>query len=88
MGTALSQLARLTGDRTRDLDPKVLEQIIEWLSPYGWSEPCIKFLKEVIPIARKEESVLFGESVPPGIVLHMGERDVSHRHTQTDTDKD
>ena len=73
VGTALSQLARLTGDRTRDLDPKVLEQIIEWLDPYDWSGPCIKLLKEVLPIAQQEESVLFGESVPPGIVLHMDE---------------
>jgi len=74
VGTALSQLARLTGDRKRDLDPNVLKQIIEWLRPYDGSEPCIKFLKEVLPIAPQEESVLFGESVPPGIVLQMGER--------------
>jgi hypothetical protein len=74
VGTALAQLARLTGDRTRDLIPEVLQQVIEWLSSYDWSGPCIKLLNQVIPITRQEESELFGESVPPGIVLHMEER--------------
>jgi len=71
VGTALSQLARLTGDRKRDLKTEVLEPIIEWLAPHEWSRPCITLLKEVVPIAQQEESALFGESVPPGIVLHL-----------------
>ena len=71
VGTALSQLARRTGDRSRDLKPEDLDQIKQWLDPYDWSEPCRKHLTDVVPIARQEESTLFGESVPPGIVLHM-----------------
>jgi hypothetical protein len=71
VGTALSQLARLTGDRKRDLKPETLEPIIEWLAPHEWSQPSITLLKEVVPIAQQEEKALFGESVPPGIVLHM-----------------
>jgi len=71
VGIALSQLARLTGDRKRDLGPDVLKHVIEWLGPYDWSGPCIRILKEIAPIARQEESTLFGESVPPGIVLHV-----------------
>ncbi len=80
VGTALSQMARLTGDRNRDPDPIVINRIIEWLSPHDWSGPCVKLLKEVIPIARQEESVLFGDSVPPGIVLHMDE-DPEHQNS-------
>jgi hypothetical protein len=71
VGIAVSQLARLTGDRKRDLKPEALELIIEWLAPHEWSQPYITQLKNVVPIARQEEKTLFGESVPPGIVLHL-----------------
>lgn len=71
VGSALSQIARLTGDRKRDLDPDVLKQAIEWLSQYDWSGACMRILQEVVPVAGQEESALFGESVPPGIVLHV-----------------
>jgi hypothetical protein len=29
-----------------------------------------RLVKEVVPVARQEESALFGESLPSGIVLH------------------
>ncbi len=70
VGTALSQVARLTGDRKRDLTLEDLQPIVDWLAPHDWSEPCIRLLTEVVPIAQQEEGALFGESVPPGIVLH------------------
>jgi molecular chaperone DnaK (HSP70) len=70
-GEALSQLARLTADLKRDVAPEILEKCIAWLKSYEWSEPCLARLKEVIPIAPQEQSVLFGESVPSGIVLRM-----------------
>ncbi len=73
VGTALSQMARLTGDRKRDLNAEVLDQIIAWLRPHDWADPCIKLLEEIVPMARQEENTLFGDSVPPGIVLHVEE---------------
>jgi hypothetical protein len=35
-------------------------------------KPHIRYVKEVIPIAKQEESNIFGESLPAGIVLHSG----------------
>ncbi|MBF0476824.1 MAG: hsp70 family protein [Deltaproteobacteria bacterium] len=70
-GQALAQLARLTGDRKRDMDPDVIKPIIDWLRPHDWSKPLIKVLHEVIPIAPQEESAIFGESLPAGLILHL-----------------
>lgn len=64
VGMALTQMSRLTGDRKRDLDSKVIQRVVKWLTPFDWSEPYIRLLKEVVPIARQERSVIFGESLP------------------------
>jgi len=74
VGTAMARLASLTGDRKRDLPPEVIERVIEWLAPHEWSGPSIKTLTEVLPIDQQEESIIFGESVPPGIILHESYR--------------
>jgi molecular chaperone DnaK (HSP70) len=70
-GTALAQLARRTGDRMRDVDHLLIEKIIDWMTPYAFLASELKFLQEVVPMARQEESALFGESLPAGIVLHV-----------------
>ena len=72
VGMALAQMARLTGDRKRDLDPKMIQKVREWLAPFDWSEPYRRLLREVVPIAQQEQSVIFGESLPSGIFLHVG----------------
>jgi hypothetical protein len=65
----LSQLARLTGDRKRDLEPVVLRRVLAWLDAHDGSEPYKQPLLEVKPILPREESDIFGESLPPGILL-------------------
>jgi len=72
VGAALAQMARLTGDRKRDLDPELVHQVIDWLAPQEWSEPYIRPLKEVVPLDRHEETLIFGESLPSGIQLRGG----------------
>ena len=71
VGMALIQMARLTGDRGRDLNAAVIERVIDWLTPYKWAAPHIEILKEVVPIAPHEESLIFGESLPSGIQLRI-----------------
>ena len=71
VGMALAQLARLTGDRKRDLAPEVIQEIIDWLSPHEWATPHIRILKEVVPLAQQEETQIFGESLPSGIHLRV-----------------
>jgi len=71
VGMALVQMARLTGDRGRDLNATVIERVVDWLTPYKWAAPHIKILKDVVPIAPHEESLIFGESLPSGIQLRI-----------------
>ena len=71
VGMALAQMARLTGDRKRDLKPAVIDQVVQWLNPHGWSPPHIRILKEVTPVAQQEETRLFGETLPSGIQLRV-----------------
>ncbi|MFZ7125348.1 MAG: Hsp70 family protein [Desulfobacterales bacterium] len=67
---ALTQLGRRTGDRTRDLDPSHLERLLDWLDRTGNSDAFRRYLMEVVPMARQEETAIFGESLPSGLVLH------------------
>ncbi|MFO7598297.1 MAG: Hsp70 family protein [Candidatus Desulfacyla sp.] len=72
VGAALAQMARLTGDRKRDLDPELVQRVIDWLAPQEGSEPYIRPLKEVVSLDRHEETLIFGESLPLGIRLRVG----------------
>ncbi len=69
VGTALVQLARKTGDRARDLGPEIIDETVSWLSRYDMFETQIRVLKEVVPIEKKEQSDIFGESLPTGLLL-------------------
>ncbi len=70
VAAALAQMARKTGDRVRDIAPAVSLRVIEWMSQYDFSEPYITMLKTVVHIEKQEQNMLFGESLPSGIVLH------------------
>jgi hypothetical protein len=71
VAAAVAQIARRTGDRTRDLDEALIKEILAWLAQFDNCQADLKYLKDVIPVAKQEESVLFGESLPAGIVLHQ-----------------
>jgi len=70
VGTALAQLARKTGDRTRDVDTAVADRVLAWMAPHTELSEQQTLLTEVVPIARQEEQALFGESLPVGLILH------------------
>jgi molecular chaperone DnaK (HSP70) len=74
VGIALAQMARRTGDRARDLEPAVIDKIISWMTADSSTEelfaPHLKYLQGVVPLARQEESAIFGEALPAGLVLH------------------
>ncbi len=71
VGQALVQLARKTGDRARDIEPGLIERIIEWIHENELAgETPLRYLKEVVPIAGKEQNAVFGESLPSGLVMH------------------
>jgi hypothetical protein len=68
-------LSRKTGDRTRDIDESLLNQVIDWmtrrLQQDRFLENHIRYLREVVPMAQQEESAIFGEDLPSGLVLHL-----------------
>ncbi len=68
-GTAMAQLARKTGDRTRDIEDHAAERLAKWMAPHSELESQQRLLNEVVPIARREEQTLFGESLPIGLIL-------------------
>ena len=70
VATALVQMARLTGDRKRDLDDKVRGTIIDWLSSISAPPIQIKPLETVVSLTDQEDTTIFGESLPPGLTLH------------------
>ena len=70
VGAALSQIARKTGDRMRDIDASLADRVTGWLSQYDFPKSQIRLLKEIVPMAKQEENAIFGESLPAGLVLH------------------
>lgn len=68
-GFAATLIARMSGDRTRDIDEKMRQQIIEKLklakAPSSWVE-MVETLKE---LDAAEEKQVFGEALPPGLKL-------------------
>jgi molecular chaperone DnaK (HSP70) len=75
VGIALAQLARKTGDRARDLEPAVIAKIMTWMTADSQNQelfaPHLEYLQQVVPLARQEESTIFGETLPAGLVLHV-----------------
>lgn len=68
-GFAATLIARMSGDRARDLDEANRNQVIEKLkaskSPASWQQ-MVESYKE---LDAQEEKQIFGEALPPGLVL-------------------
>ncbi|MBI5845603.1 MAG: hsp70 family protein [Deltaproteobacteria bacterium] len=73
VGMALSQLARKTGDRKRDMDEALAEKVKAFLAPFDWGRPLVKVVSEVTEADEAEKASRFGESLPAGIILKTGE---------------
>ncbi|MFH0994411.1 MAG: Hsp70 family protein [Pseudomonadota bacterium] len=68
-GQALLQLARKTGDRTRDVDSDVVERIQNRLFQQGFLVDQVRVLSEVIPLRKQEAGAIFGEDLPTGLII-------------------
>jgi hypothetical protein len=67
-GAALVQMARKTGDRARDIDDQLIERVIKWLETNDMKNQ-IRFLRTAAPLEEADESAMFGESLPAGLIL-------------------
>jgi molecular chaperone DnaK (HSP70) len=66
---ATTQLARMSGDRERDLDAALRERVVERLRKEKAPEKWIAMVQTVTELDSREESLVFGESLPPGLRL-------------------
>jgi molecular chaperone DnaK (HSP70) len=66
---ALAQIARRTGDRTRDLDDSWRTQILESLQTHGAPEPWIRMVREVTALESADEARALGDTLPAGLHL-------------------
>jgi hypothetical protein len=66
---ALVNMARLTGDRNRDIDQTLRNEIIERLEREGCDERLTAPLKEIVEEKSEDQELIFGESLPRGLML-------------------
>ncbi|BCG63764.1 MAG: hypothetical protein methR_P1492 [Methyloprofundus sp.] len=68
-GFAATLMTRMSGDRARDVEPEIRDQVIERLkiskSPTSW----IAMVESVKELDAAEEKQIFGEALPPGLTL-------------------
>ena len=65
--SAIVQIARRTGDRTRDIDDAIREKAISRLVATGIGEEAIELLSRCVPPERADAVRTFGESLPLGL---------------------
>ncbi len=66
---ALVNMARLTGDRNRDIDEALRHDIIERLEREGCDEQVTAPLREIVDEKSEDRELIFGESLPRGLML-------------------
>ncbi|MET0264362.1 MAG: Hsp70 family protein, partial [Duganella sp.] len=68
-GFAAAHLARMTGDRTRDINDTLRAEIVRRLAAIGAPANWIAMVREVVQLDQADEKRMFGEALPPGLKL-------------------
>ncbi|MBI2894816.1 MAG: hsp70 family protein [Deltaproteobacteria bacterium] len=68
---AAAQLARVTGDRERDLDEPLREKVAARLAAGGASETWLRMVREVVELSAQDEMRVFGDTLPVGLKLAL-----------------
>jgi hypothetical protein len=68
-GFAAATLARVSGDRERDLEPGMRDQVGRRLSQIQAPDSWIQMVRGIIELNEADEKRIFGESLPPGLRL-------------------
>lgn len=64
---AIVQLARMTGDRFRDLPPEARTKVLAWLEAIQAGEHARMLVRETGALTAEEQTRVFGESLPKGL---------------------
>lgn len=75
VGFVIVQLARCTGDRTRDLDDELRQRAANRLTPLSSGERWARQVREVVVLEAKEQARILDESLPVGLQIR-GEENV------------
>ena len=66
---AAVQMARMTGDRARDLADGTRAQVLEKMRASGAPERWIAMVEQVVQMQAEDQKRSLGDSLPPGLVL-------------------
>jgi hypothetical protein len=66
---AAAMIARVSGDRERDLDTALRQRVIDALSARKAPDTWLKMVSQVVELSEGDERRAFGESLPPGLKL-------------------
>jgi len=66
---AAVQLARVTGDRARDVSERTRREVERRLVAVGAKEEWVRAVREYVPVEEAERAALFGEGLPVGLRL-------------------
>jgi hypothetical protein len=66
---AVAQIARMTGDRARDLDASIRERVAARLAKEPDGARLARLVREVVPLEAREEARLLDEALPAGLRL-------------------
>jgi hypothetical protein len=66
---ALAQLARLTGDRSRDLDERARAKTLAALKAADASPSWQRMVSEIVPLAAADRARALGDTLPVGLLL-------------------
>lgn len=66
---AAALMARMTGDRERDIDPALRDRIIGKLHSAKAPQAWVAMVREVVELEEADKRRVFGDSLPPGLKL-------------------
>ncbi|MBF0228836.1 MAG: hsp70 family protein [Desulfamplus sp.] len=67
--STVTQICRKTGDRTRDIGDDLAAVIISWLEQMKADNSYLTTIQKITPIESCEKVMLYGESLPHGLIL-------------------
>ena len=68
-GFAAAHIARMTGDRSRDIGPEVREDVLRRLAASGAPPAWSAMVREVVELDQAIETRMLGDALPPGLKL-------------------
>ncbi|MGE5840432.1 MAG: molecular chaperone DnaK, partial [Deltaproteobacteria bacterium] len=66
---AITQMARKTNDRIRDIDEPVRHEVIEAFTAVQGAGHHLRQIREPVPLEGEDEAKIFGESLPAGLYV-------------------